>query len=424
MSTAATGEEYLVSAPELTADPYGGFGRIREAAPVARGRLWDGGRIWIVTRHSDVTAVLTDARFANNSRSLPGCTTDHYADSLLRLGLPHKLVPYLADTVTHLDPPDHTRLRKLVTKAFGARRVSCLLPRVKALTEELVDALPEHAVDDTVDLVEHLALPLPITIICELIGVPAEDRGLWRTWSHDYSDIFRLAGMLEESAAYLRTLIEQRRAEPGDDLITGLIQAHDEESERLSETELITMVLTLMVAGHETTSYLTGNSILALLTHPDQLDLLLRERDLMPGAVQELLRWCTPAIFAKQRYATADVRIADTLISRGDVVLPVLGAANHDPRRFPDPERLDLTRRPDGRGVRHLAYSQGPHYCLGAMLANQEIESALDALLGRYPNLTLAVPEKELTWRPIPGTRQLDRLPVRLGRPATSTRGA
>ncbi|MGO4757892.1 cytochrome P450, partial [Streptomyces sp. 2MCAF27] len=256
---------------------------------------------------------------------------------------------------------------------------------------------------------------LPIPLICELLGVPAEDRAMWRTWSHDYSDVYRLSGMLKESSDYIRSLIEQRGAEPADDLITGLIQAHGEETERLSETELITMVLTLMIAGHETTAFLLGNSILALLTHPDQLSLLRRRPELMPGAVQELLRWGSPAVFAKQRYATEDVTIADTLIKKGDIVLPVLGAANHDPRRFPDAERLDITRRPDTRGVQHLAYSFGAHYCLGAALANQEIELALGTVLDRYPDLTLAVPEEELTWRQIPSTRQLERLPVRLG---------
>ncbi|MGO4423829.1 cytochrome P450, partial [Streptomyces sp. MCAF7] len=329
-----------------------------------------------------------DSRFVNNSRSQPDLSTDLYADSLTRLGIPEKFVPYLSQTLTHIDPPDHTRLRKLVSRAFSARRVTCLMPRVKALTEELVDALPDHAVDGTVDLIEHLAYPLPITIICELIGVPAEDRSMWRTWSHDYSDVYRLSGMLKESSDYIRSLIEQRGAEPADDLITGLIQAHGEETERLSETELITMVLTLMIAGHETTAFLLGNSILALLTHPDQLSLLRRRPELMPGAVQELLRWGSPAVFAKQRYATEDVTIADTLIKKGDIVLPVLGAANHDPRRFPDAERLDITRRPDTRGVQHLAYSFGAHYCLGAALANQEIELALGTVLDRYPDLT------------------------------------
>lgn len=418
MDTAEKTGEYAISAPELTADPYGGFGRIREEGPVVRGRLADGGRVWIVGRHEQVSAVLTDPRFANNSRSLPGSTTDQYAESLIRFGLPRDLVPHLSDTVTHLDPPDHTRLRKLVTRAFSARRVSCLVPRVRALTEELVDALPDRAEDGTVDLVEHLAYPLPITVICELIGVPAGDRPLWRGWSHDYSNVFRLGPMLRESSAYIRDLIAQRRREPADDLITGLIQAHDEQDGRLTETELVTMVITLMIAGHETTAFLVGNSILALLTHPGQLALVRSRPELLPGAVQELLRWGSPVIFAKQRYATADVEVAGTLIRQGDVVLPVLGAANRDPRRFPDPDRLDITRDPGTRGVPHLAYSHGPHYCLGATLANQETELALGALLRRYPGLALAVPAGELTYRQVPGTWQLDRLPVRLGTPA------
>ncbi|MFK4186241.1 cytochrome P450 [Streptomyces sparsogenes] len=405
-----------ISDPALTAGPYGGFARIREEAPVVRGRGADGRVVWIVTRHDEVMTVLTDPGFVNNSRSVPGTTADLHAESLIRFGLPEAVVPYLAEAVTQLDPPHHTRLRKLVARAFSARRVAELAPRVRELTGELVDALPGTAgADGSVDLIEHFAYPLPITIICELIGVPAEDRAMWRKWSSDYSSLFALGGMLAESSAYLRELAERRRAEPGDDLLTGLLQVHDEESGRLSETELVTMVITLMIAGHETTAHLIGNSVLALLTHPGQLALLRQDPELLPGAVQELLRWCSPVVFGKQRYATRDVEVGGTLIGAGDVVLPVLGAANHDPRRFPDPERLDITRRPDGRGVAHVAYSRGPHYCLGATLANQEAEVALSALFGRYPGMRLAVPEEALTWNPVPSTRQLARLPVRLG---------
>lgn len=413
-----------VNDPELTADPYRGFSRIREEAPVTLGTLADGRNIWVVTRYDDVTGVLTDGRFVSNSRSVPGSTTDRHAESLTWLGLPEELIPYLAHAITQLDPPDHTRLRRLVTREFSARRVAALRPRIRTLTEELVDALPGHAVDGTVDLVEHFAQPLPVTVICELIGVPAGDRAMWRQWSHDYSDALRLKNTLTEATAYLRGLVAERRAEPADDLITALIQARGEDGEGLSETEVVTMVFHLVVAGHETTSGVISGSILALLTHPGQLALLRRDPELLPGAVQELLRWRSSVVFGKARYATEDVRVADTLISRGDVVLPVQGAANHDPRHFPDPERLDITRRPDGAGVQHLAYSRGPHYCLGATLANQEVELALEILFGRFPRLAPAMPEKELTWRPVPGTRQLDRLPATLGGGGTAPEAA
>ncbi|MEU5103615.1 cytochrome P450 [Streptomyces sp. NPDC021354] len=406
---------FAINAAELTADPYGGFGRIREEAPVALARVADGRNAWVITRYEDVVSVLTDERFVSNSRSIPGCTTDHHAESLRWLGLSKDLVPHLAEAITQLDPPHHTRLRTLVARAFSARRVADLKPRIRALTDELVDGLPGRAVDGTVDLMEHFAHRLPIAVICELIGVPAEDRAMWREWSHGYTDALSLSRVLSESTAYLRALVERRGAEPAGDLITALIQVRSEDSGRLSDTELVTMLFHLVVAGHETTAGLIGNGVLALLTHPDQRALLRSRPELLPGAVQELLRRCSPIVFGKPRYATEDVVVAGAPIGKGEVVLPVQGAANHDPRRFPDPERLDITRSSGGGGAQHVAYSRGPHYCLGAMLANQEAELALETLFGRFPELTLAVPEKELTWRPVPGTRQLGRLPVKLG---------
>ncbi|HET8681313.1 MAG TPA: cytochrome P450 [Micromonosporaceae bacterium] len=421
MTTKQPVREYPLYTPELIADPYGCFGRIREDTPIARGRQWDGSPVWVITRHDDVSTVLTDRRFASNSRSLPGSTTDAQAEFLAgKVGIPRDLVPFIAGNLAHLDPPDHTRLRKLVSRAFSARRISLLRPRVEAITDELLDALPGHAGNGAVDLIEHFASPLPIRVVCELLGVPAEDKPRWGEWSRDYTskDARRLNTMLAEISAHIHDLVERRRAEPAGDLITALIQAHDQDSERLSDTELVTMVLTLMIAGHETTTHLVGNGTLALLTHPDQLALLRADPTLMPGAVQELLRWCSPVVVAKLRYAMEDVTIGDTLIQQGDRVQVVLGAANHDPRRFPQPEVLDVTRRPDNTVVHHLAYALGSHYCLGAALANQEAEVAFAALFTRYPQLALAVPAQQLQWQPIHGHRALVQLPVALGTPS------
>jgi cytochrome P450 len=220
--------------------------------------------------------------------------------------------------------------------------------------------------------------------------------------------------MLGDMSAYVRDLAGRRRAEPADDLITGLTLAHSTDSDRLSDVELVTMVLSLMIAGHETTAHLIGNGVLALLTHPGQLGLLREEPELMPGAVQELLRYCGPIVSAMVRYAGEEVKLGDTLIERGDRVQVVLAAANHDPRRFEDPERLDVTRKPDGAGIQHLAYSYGAHYCLGASLANQEAEVALAGLLTTYPGLALAAEPEDLEWKTIPSARQLVRLPVTL----------
>jgi len=375
--------------------------------------------VWLVTRHEDVSAVLTDRRLVMNCRSLPG-GTDTYAQVLVKMGISEELAPYIAGNLVHVDPPDHTRLRKLVSRAFSARRITALRPRVEAIADELLDALPNHAVNGTVDLIEHFAFPLPITVICELLGVPAEDRPKWRDWSRDCAsmDPRRMNAMLTDISAYIRELARQRRAEPADDLLTGLIQVHDEDDGRLSDAELITMVMTLVIAGHETTAHLIGNGVAALLTHPDQLALLRQDPTLMPGAVQELLRWCGPAVTAMLRHATEDMTIGGTSFHRGDRVQAVLSSANKDPQRYDRPDELDVTRT---AGV-HLEYSQGIHYCLGAGLANQEAEVAFTALLARYPDLTLAVPEDGLDWQPLPFSRQLVRLPVALGTPADPPR--
>ncbi len=383
--------------PELVDDPYGG------------------GSYWLVTRHDDVNAVLTDRRLVMNSASLPG-RVDGYVELLGQMGLPADLIPYISGNLVHLDPPDHTRLRGLVSKAFSARRIASLRPRVEEITDDLLTALPGcAAADGTVDLIESFAFPLPIAVICELLGVPLADRHRWRGWSRDCTslDARRMAPALAAVSAQIRELAERRRAEPADDLITDLIQVRDQDDGRLSDTELVTMVLTLMIAGHETTAHLITNGVATLLTHPGQLALLRTDPSAMPGAVQELLRWCGPAVTAMPRYATEDLMIGDALIRQGDTVQALLSAANHDPARFEAPDTLDLGRCPEG--AQHLGYSRGPHYCLGAGLANQEAEVAFTALLRRYPGLALAIPEDQLKWKPLPYSRQLTRLPVTLG---------
>ncbi|MDA8372164.1 MAG: cytochrome P450 [Nocardiopsaceae bacterium] len=411
------GEGTTLADPGLLADPYTGFGRIREQGPVVRGSMLDGSPFWIVTRREDVRTVLNDPRFANSSLSVPGREHDERAAMLEQLGLPKAYVPYMVQSVLDSDPPDHTRLRKLVSRAFTVRRVNELRPRVEQITDGLLTALPEKAEGGVVDLIEHFAYPLPITIICELVGVPEEDRPLWREWSDALTridDIDRMGGAVRDMVEHIRHMLDQRRAAPSDDLLDALIRVRDDEGDRLSETELITMVLTLVIAGHETTAHLIGNGTAALLTHPGQLALIREDPQLLPAAVHELMRWCGPVLVTRPRYATEDVTVADTLIRQGDTVEAVLVSANRDPRYFPDPDRLDITRRPEGRGEQHIGFGHGAHYCLGAALARQEGEVAFGRLFDRYPGLALAVPEEELEWLPRPGLRRLVRLPVRL----------
>ncbi|MFJ2264624.1 cytochrome P450 [Streptomyces sp. NPDC087844] len=384
--------------------------------PPARQRLWDGGTAWIVTRYDEVRAVLGDPRFVANTASLPGAGGDAHADLLVKVGIEKDLAPYLAGGLLHLDPPDHTRLRLLVSRALSAERVVKLRPRVRDIADELLDALPGHAVDGTVDLVEHFALPLPFTVLCELLGVPELDRPLWRAWIGDCTggSPRTVNTALAEYGAAVRELAARRRTEPGDDLVTALVRARDKDGDRLTDTELVTVVLTLMVAGHETTAHLIANGAAALLTHPGQLALLRDDLTLMPGAVQELLRLHSPATTAQLRHAAEDVVLGDTLIRRGDRVQADLDAAGLDPRRCPWPGRFDIGRDP--RPAPHLGYSHGPHRCLGAALADQETEIALTGLLTRFPDLALAVPAGQLSWVTQP-LRRLTRLPLSLGKP-------
>jgi cytochrome P450 len=405
-----------LNAHEQLADPYGGFGRVREETRVARG-MWGGEPAWFVTRHDDAVTVLSDPRFVGNTASLPD-RGDDYAEAFATMGVRAELIPYMAGNLAALDPPDHTRLRAVVSRALSAPRISALRPRMEAVAAELADALPAHAVNGAVDLVENFTGPLSVATLCALAGVPARERTRWHSWTDDYvsMDPRRIETMLEDMSAHVRAEVERRRAEPADDLIGELVRARDEDG-ALSDTELITLVLTVIVAGHKTTPHLIANGILGLLTHPDQLALLRADPALIPGAVQEVLRWRGPAIVARLRHAAEDVTIGDTLIRRGDRVQVVLGAADHDPRCHAHPERLDVTRRHGAPGAANLAYAAGAHRCVGAGLADQEIEVAFATLFRRYPELTPAVPPDRLTWRPIPLTRQLAQLPVMLKDP-------
>jgi cytochrome P450 len=409
----ATGVAPSVMDPELLADPAAGYGRLREEAPVLQGSSPDGSPAWLVTRQADVRTVLGDPRFVNSATSVHGVTVDSRRDKLVEMvGIPRELAHYFTDSILDYDGEDHTRLRKLVSRAFTVRRVSELRPRVEEITTALLDRLAE--LDGPVDLVAEFAYPLPITVICELVGVPEADRPAWHRWSTALMTMHpeTVSVATREMIDHIHDLIARRRAEPADDLLTAFVQVQEEDGDRLSADELVTMVLTLVIAGHETTAHLISNSTLALLTHPDQLDRLRADPDLWPGAVHELMRLCGPVQIARVRYATEDVHLGGVTIRKGDAVQPVLVSANRDPREYPEPERLDVARRPAGRGEGHVGFGHGFHYCLGAALARQEGEVALRALVERYPGLALAADEQE--WVQVPGMRRLARLPVRL----------
>lgn len=413
------GEPNLME-PELLDNPYTGYGKLREQAPLVRARFFDDTPLWLVTRLDVVREVMRDPRFVNDPSRVPGYQGEDPRERLVKLfGVPSHLREYLVKSILTSDPPDHTRLRRLVSRAFTARRIQDLRPRVELVTDELLDRLPGHAEDGVVDLIEHFAYPLPITVICELVGIDEADRGLWREFGAAFAslDPSRVGAAVPAMVEHVHELIGRRRAALRDDLLSALIRVQDDDGGRLSDTEMVTLVLTLVLAGHETTAHLIGNGTVALLTHPDQRRLLDADPALLPRAVHELMRWCGPIQATQPRYATEDAEVAGTEVRQGDMLMFSLVAANHDPRHYTDPERLDLTRQPAGRAEDHVGFGHGMHYCLGASLARQEAEVAFGKLLTRYPDVALALSPEELEKRERmrrPGTWRLRRLPLRL----------
>lgn len=384
--------------PRFFADPYPTYARLRDAAPVRKVPTGSGGRhSYLVTGYAEAREAFTDPRLSKN-------TTRFFA------GRPSQrdLHPAVSQNMLATDPPEHARLRALVTKAFTPGAVAGMRPYIAGLIDELLDAWPEHG--GPVDLVETLAVPLPVTVICEMLGVPESDRALVRTWSSDLfaaGDPARIDGASHALAGYMTDLVASTRKSPGDSLLDALITARDDQ-DRLTEDELVSLAVLLLVAGHETTTNLIGNATLALLRHPESLARLRAEPHLIADALDELLRFDSPVGIATFRYTTEPLTLGGTDIPEGTPVLIAPGAANRDPHHFPDADHLDLTRRPTG----HLAFGHGIHRCLGAPLARAEAELTLQALLTRFPDLHLAVPPNSLTWRHTRLTRGLTSLPL------------
>jgi cytochrome P450 PksS len=320
----------------------------------------------------------------------------------------------MARNMLDLDGPDHARLRALVHKAFTPRLVERLQARIQTLADELLDR-GWH--DGRLELVGSYALPLPTIVIADLLGIPVSDRQQFHRWSSRMVSMSTARDVLLAIPAawlflrYLRRLVARRRTRPSNDLLSALLRA-EAAGDRLSEDELLAMVVLLLIAGHETTVNLIASGTLALLEHPDQLYRLRCQPDLIASAVEELLRFTSPLDIATERYVLEDLELAGVSIPRGSLVLAVLGAANRDERRFPRPDTLDLARAPNP----HLAFGQGPHYCLGAPLARLEGQIAIGTLVRRLPELRLAVPPGALRWRRGVFLRGLERLPVAAAR--------
>ncbi|MFE6826680.1 cytochrome P450 [Streptomyces sp. NPDC057690] len=399
--------------PELTADPFGGYARIREQAPMMTGTIVDGAPpMWLVTRYDDVRRVLTDPRFLNNPAAGP---TPGGSSIMKLLKIPSDLVDYLADKLMQIDGTDHRRQRKLVSRVFTARRVAEMRPRIEEITARLLDRMADASRDGApVDLMEAFCYPVPIAVICELVGIDEADRPRWGEWGRVLSSpveyVERVPDVLRECVDHVLDVIARRRAEPRDDLVSVLVQAQEEDGDRLSDREMVTLVFTLVITGYETTTYMLGNSVLALLEHPDQLALLRADPSRWPQAVHELMR-LGPAQWGLPRYPTEEVEVGGKTIPAGSPVMPLLLAANTDPRKYDDPERLDVCR---DSGQSHLGFGQGAHYCLGAPLALLEAEVALQALFTRFPDPSLAVEREQIPWVPRPGVTRVTRLPLRL----------
>jgi cytochrome P450 len=358
---------------------------LQEHEPLARVQLPYGEEGWLLTRYDDVRTAMGDARFS-------------LAQAAVR-DVPRLTPQRVGAILTDQDPPQHTRLRRLVAKAFTARRVEQLRARAEQITNELIDEMVKAG--PPADLSQALAVPLPGLMICELTGVPYADRDQFRDWVGAFMSVTAMTveqrgQYVGQLAGYLANLAEQRRQNPTDDLLGALVIASD-EGDRLTADEVVQLSVVILAAGYESTASQIVNFTYALLTHPDQLALLRSRPDLMPGAVDELMRW-TPLLAAADvlpRYALEDVELSGGTVRAGEPVLLAKHAANRDHRRYPDPNRLDITRDAQGQ----LGFGHGAHHCLGAPLARLDIQTALNALLQRFPDLRLAVPESEVEWK-------------------------
>ncbi len=400
--------EALLAAPDLVDDPYPAYKRLREEAPVFWSERVNG---WVLTRYDDVTTTFNDhGRFKNGGRFEPvfdAVPEPHRAEFA-------PMRKHYHYGVIGADPPDHTRLRGLIQKAFAPRALEAMRAPVQAIVDAQLDIVADSG---GMDVVRELANPLPVIVIAQMMGVPPADSARFKHWSDDVMrfqsggraslDDMRISQhALFEFRAYLQGLFAQRRADPRDDLISALVQA-EEQGDRLNEEELLATCVTLLVAGHETTTNLIANGMLALLRNPGQLALLRADPGLVGGAVEEMLRYDT-SLQRNRRIVGEDLELRGQHLRKGQFVMQVIGAANRDPAVFADPDRFDILRSPNP----HIGFGRGIHFCLGAPLARIEAPLAVLALLRRFPNMRLASDTQN--WRREVGAlRSLRALPVR-----------
>ncbi|GLW34683.1 cytochrome P450 family protein [Actinoplanes regularis] len=380
---------------EYAANPHPALAELRQAGPVHRVTSAAGIPFWMVTRWDEARQVLTD----------PSLSKRQPVDQL-----PAELRAALATQMLLRDPPDHTRLRRLVSAAFTPRRTQALRPRIEQITDRLLDEL---ATVSEPDLIDRFAIPLPLEVICELLGIPGGERRPFHAWTNviigGSGGPADMVAAMSAIVAYFRDLLARKRAQPEDDLLGALLAVVD-DGDRLSDDEVVGMALLLLVAGHETTANLIGNAVHLLCRQPDQRERVLKDPGLLPAVVEEVLRMASPSATSTYRVTTRPITLGATTIPAGEQVLISLLAVNRDPRRFTDPETFDPARGDGG----HLAFGHGIHFCLGAPLARVEAQIALTRLFGRHPEIQLAVRPEELRWRTGLLMHGLEALPVRL----------
>jgi cytochrome P450 len=391
-------------------DPHPLFAQVRADGPVHKVTLADGHRALLIVRHEEAKAALNHACMSKDMHA--ALARD---GAVVAEGLPG---PTFARHMLSVDPPDHTRLRRLTSAAFSRPRIAALRPRVQAIVDGLLDDLEARGAT-VVDLVKGFAFPLPFTVISELLGVPEPDRDHLGSW---FTTLLASSSAPEPPAEavaasgnivwYLTELLARKRAAPGEDLVTDLVRAADQDG-ALSEQEMLSTIFQLVVAGHDTTTSLIGNGTVALLLHPEQRDALVADPALVPRAIEEILRWDPPVPHSTFRYTSQDVALGGTVIPAFAQVIISLAAANRDPDRYANPDTLDITRT----DTSHLAFGHGIHHCLGARLARLEGVIAITTLHGRFPTMRLAVPQSALRWGHGDGLvlRGLSELPVILG---------
>ncbi|MEU2082420.1 cytochrome P450 [Streptomyces albus] len=379
--------------------PHAVYNKLRDEKAVHRVALPDGTAVWLVTRDADVRAGLADRRLSVNKAH----STGGYQG--------YALPPALDANLLNIDHDDHIRLRRLVSQGFTPRRAEAMRAGIQAVADRLADRLEERLESEgTADLVHDFATPLPLTVVCDLFGVPEPDRrpfGSWVSTMLALESPQQVAEAVTSLHDFLRRLVDERRKAPGDDLLSALIAARDED-DRLTEDELCSLAFLVLGAGIDNVQHLLSAGFLALLRHPGQLAALRGDSSLLPDAVEELMRYAHSQLTAIRRFPTEPVEIAGTTVPAGDTVLLCLASANRDPERYPAPDRLDIRRRDNA----HLSLGQGMHYCLGAPLARMQTGLALETLLGRFPGLRPAVEVDRLQWRTSFRSHALRALPL------------